>query len=74
LLVIVNLIPGQEERNADHFSEEGRDPLQYACDPLLKISSLLEDGARLTRCENVARLRRPTQPRGSRRSSVGDAW
>jgi processive 1,2-diacylglycerol beta-glucosyltransferase len=61
VLVIVNPIPGQEERNADHFLEEG---VAIRCNTLAtlswKISALLEDGARLDRMrENVARLRRP---------------
>jgi processive 1,2-diacylglycerol beta-glucosyltransferase len=61
VLVIVNPIPGQEERNADHFLEEG---VAIRCNTLAtlswKISVLLEDPARLGRMrENVKRLARP---------------
>jgi processive 1,2-diacylglycerol beta-glucosyltransferase len=60
-LVIVNPIPGQEERNADHFLEEG---VAIRCNTLetlsWKIAGLLNDGARLdVMRENVRRAARP---------------
>jgi processive 1,2-diacylglycerol beta-glucosyltransferase len=59
--VIVNPIPGQEERNSDHLLEEG---VAIRCNnlPVLayKIDRLLADPARLTRMkENALRLARP---------------
>ena len=61
VLVIVNPIPGQEERNADHYLEEG---LAIRCNTLAtlswKISALLEDAPRLERMrESVRRLATP---------------
>ena len=60
VLVIVNPIPGQEERNADHYLEEG---LALRCNNLetlsWKISTLLEDAPRLARMrENVRQFAR----------------
>lgn len=59
--VIVNPIPGQEERNSDHLLEQGA---AIRCNnlPVLawKIDELLDDPARLARMrENVGRLARP---------------
>ncbi|HEY5999194.1 MAG TPA: glycosyltransferase [bacterium] len=55
-LVIVNPIPGQEERNADHFLEEG---VAIRCNNLpalgYKIETLLRDAARLSRMSARAR-------------------
>ncbi len=61
ILVIVNPIPGQEERNADHFLEEGA---AIRCNNLpalaYKIDSLLKDKERLLRMQQaVRRLARP---------------
>lgn len=61
VLVIVNPIPGQEERNSDHFLEEGA---AIRCNNLpalaYKVDSLLGDPGRLSRMkEAVARLARP---------------
>jgi processive 1,2-diacylglycerol beta-glucosyltransferase len=61
VLVIVNPIPGQEERNADHLLEEG---VAIRCNnlPVLayKIDQLLDDPARLAAMQsNVRRLARP---------------
>ena len=61
VMVIVNPIPGQEERNSDHLLEEG---VGIRCNnlPVLahKIDRLLDDAARLeTMRRNVARLSRP---------------
>ncbi len=61
LLVIVNPIPGQEERNSDHLLEEGA---AIRCNnlPVLadKIDRLLDDPARVARMrENVRRLAHP---------------
>ena len=61
VLVVVNPIPGQEERNSDHFLEEG---VAIRCNNLpalaFKIERLLEDGERLARMRQaVARLARP---------------
>lgn len=60
-LVIVNPIPGQEERNSDHFLEEG---VAIRCNNLpalgWKIDALLSDPARLARMrESARRLGRP---------------
>lgn len=56
VLVIVNPIPGQEERNADHYLEEG---LAIRCNNLetisWKISALLEDPRRLARMQEKVR-------------------
>lgn len=61
IFVIVNPIPGQEERNSDHLLEEGA---AIRCNnlPVLagKIDRLLDDPARMARMrENVARMARP---------------
>jgi processive 1,2-diacylglycerol beta-glucosyltransferase len=61
VLVIVNPIPGQEERNSDHLLEEG---VAIRCNnlPVLayKIDRLLDDPARLSAMRaNVRRLARP---------------
>ncbi len=61
ILVIVNPIPGQEERNSDYFLEEGA---AIRCNNLptlaFKIDSLLGDSQRLSRMrEAVARIARP---------------
>ena len=64
VLVIVNPIPGQEERNADHYLEEG---LAIRCNNLAtlswKISSLLEDAPRLDQMRQ--RVRRLAQPKAA---------
>lgn len=59
--VVVNPIPGQEERNSDHLLEEG---VALRCNnlPVLayKIDRLLDDNARLNAMrENARRLARP---------------
>jgi processive 1,2-diacylglycerol beta-glucosyltransferase len=61
VLVIVNPIPGQEERNSDHFLEEG---VGIRCNNLpalaYKIDALLSDQERLSRMQQaVKRLARP---------------
>jgi processive 1,2-diacylglycerol beta-glucosyltransferase len=61
LLVIVNPIPGQEERNSDHLLEDG---VAIRCNnlPVLayKIDRLLEDKSRMTAMRtNVKRIARP---------------
>jgi processive 1,2-diacylglycerol beta-glucosyltransferase len=61
VLVIVNPVPGQEERNSDHFLEEG---VAIRCNNLpalaYKIDSLLDDEERLLRMmQNVKRLAQP---------------
>lgn len=61
ILVIVNPIPGQEERNSDHFLEEG---VAIRCNNLpalaYKIDALLADKERLSRMkESVKRFARP---------------
>ena len=61
VFVIVNPIPGQEERNSDHLLEEG---VAIRCNnlPVLayKVDRLLDDPARFARMEaNVRRLARP---------------
>lgn len=63
--VIVNPIPGQEERNADHLLEQGA---AIRCNnlPVLawKIDGLLDDPARLARMrDNGRRLARPNGAR-----------
>ena len=65
ILVIVNPIPGQEERNSDHLLEEG---VAIRCNnlPVLanKIDHLLDDGKRLTAMRaNVKRMARPNAAR-----------
>jgi processive 1,2-diacylglycerol beta-glucosyltransferase len=61
VLVIVNPIPGQEERNSDHFLEQG---VAIRCNnlPVLayKIDQLLDDSKRLASMRtNVKRFARP---------------
>lgn len=61
VFVVVNPIPGQEERNSDHLLEEGT---ALRCNNLpalaYKIDRLLDDPARLaTMRQNVHRLARP---------------
>jgi processive 1,2-diacylglycerol beta-glucosyltransferase len=61
VFVIVNPIPGQEERNSDHLLEEG---VAIRCNnlPVLayKIDSLLDDPARFSSMQaNTRRLARP---------------
>lgn len=61
VLVIVNPIPGQEERNSDHFLEEG---VGIRCNNLpalaYKIDTLLADRQRLSRMQQaVRRMARP---------------
>lgn len=61
LMVIVNPIPGQEERNSDHLLEEGA---AIRCNNLpalaYKIDRLLADHTRMSAMRaNVARLARP---------------
>ena len=61
ILVIVNPVPGQEERNSDHFLEEG---VAIRCNNLpalpFKIDALLSDKERLSRMQQaVKRLARP---------------
>jgi len=60
--VIVNPIPGQEERNSDHLLEEG---VAIRCNNLpalaYKVNQLLDDKARFARLKaNAGRLARPT--------------
>lgn len=60
-IVVVNPIPGQEERNSDHLLEEGA---AIRCNNLpalaFKIDRLLDDPARLAAMRaNVARIARP---------------
>jgi processive 1,2-diacylglycerol beta-glucosyltransferase len=62
LLLIVNPIPGQEERNSDHLLEEGA---AIRCNNLpvlsFKLDRMLDDAPRLARMkENVRRLARPS--------------
>jgi processive 1,2-diacylglycerol beta-glucosyltransferase len=61
VLVIVNPIPGQEERNSDHFLEEG---VAIRCNNLpalaYKIDHLLSDKERFSKMQQSAkRLARP---------------
>jgi len=61
VLVIVNPIPGQEERNSDHFLEEG---VGIRCNNLpalaYKIDTLLADKGRFSRMQQaVKRMARP---------------
>lgn len=61
IMVVVNPIPGQEERNSDHLLEEGA---AIRCNNLpalaYKIDRLLDDPARMQAMRaNVARLARP---------------
>jgi processive 1,2-diacylglycerol beta-glucosyltransferase len=65
VMVIVNPIPGQEERNSDHLLEEGA---AIRCNNLpalaYKIDKLLDDAPRLEAMRrNVARLARPDAAR-----------
>jgi processive 1,2-diacylglycerol beta-glucosyltransferase len=73
LLVIVNPIPGQEERNSDHLLEEGA---AIRCNnlPVLayKLDRLLDDPARVARMrEQVRRLARPRSAADVARLSLG---
>lgn len=61
VFVIVNPIPGQEERNSDHLLEEG---VAIRCNNLptlaYKVDQLLDDTARFARMQaNVHRMGRP---------------
>lgn len=61
VLIIVNPIPGQEERNSDHYLEEG---VAIRCNNLptlaYKIDKLLDDATRFnTMKENVRKFARP---------------
>jgi processive 1,2-diacylglycerol beta-glucosyltransferase len=61
IMVVVNPIPGQEERNSDHLLEEG---VALRCNnlPVLayKIDRLLDDPVRLAMMRaNIARMARP---------------
>ena len=72
LLLIVNPIPGQEERNSDHLLEEGA---AIRCNNLpvlsFKLDRLLDDASRLARMkENVRRLARPNAARDVVRLSL----
>jgi processive 1,2-diacylglycerol beta-glucosyltransferase len=67
VFVIVNPIPGQEERNSDHLLEEG---VAIRCNNLptlsYKIDRLLDDSSRLaTMKANVERLARPRAAYGT---------
>jgi len=57
VLVIVNPIPGQEERNTDHFLEEG---VAIRCNNIpalaFKIDSLLSDKERFSRMKQAVKL------------------
>ena len=71
-LLIVNPIPGQEERNSDHLLEEGA---AIRCNnlPVLayKLDRLLDDAPRLARMrQSVARLARPHAARDVVRISL----
>ena len=73
LLVIVNPIPGQEERNSDHLLEAGA---AIRCNnlPVLayKLDRLLEDAPRIARMrESVGRLARPNAARDVARIALG---
>ncbi len=56
IMVIVNPVPGQEERNSDHFLEEGA---AIRCNNLpalaYKIDTLLSDRARLSRMKRAVK-------------------
>jgi processive 1,2-diacylglycerol beta-glucosyltransferase len=61
VFVIVNPIPGQEERNSDHLLEEG---VAIRCNNLpalaFKVDALLSDAGRFARMQaNSQRLARP---------------
>jgi processive 1,2-diacylglycerol beta-glucosyltransferase len=61
IMVVVNPIPGQEERNADHLLEEGA---ALRCNNLptiaYKIDCLLDDPARMAAMQkNIRRIARP---------------
>jgi processive 1,2-diacylglycerol beta-glucosyltransferase len=75
IILIVNPIPGQEERNSDHLLEEGA---AIRCNnlPVLayKLDRLLDDAPRLARMrEAVARLARPHAARDVVRISLAVA-
>ena len=72
LFLIVNPIPGQEERNSDHLLESGA---AIRCNnlPVLayKLDRLLDDGPRVARMrESVARLAKPNAARDVVRISL----
>jgi processive 1,2-diacylglycerol beta-glucosyltransferase len=72
LFMIVNPIPGQEERNSDHLLEDGA---AIRCNnlPVLayKLDRLLDDPSRLARMrESVARLAKPNAARDVVRISL----
>lgn len=61
MFVIVNPIPGQEERNSDHLLEQG---VAIRCNNLpalaYKVDRLLDDNARFAAMQaNARRLSRP---------------
>jgi len=61
ILVIVNPVPGQEERNSDHFLEEG---VAIRCNNILvlgpKVDTLINDSKKLNwMYNNVSRYGRP---------------
>lgn len=61
ILIVVNPVPGQEERNSDHFLEEG---IALRCNNLpalgFKIDSLLKDSDKMAAMKkNVQRYARP---------------
>jgi processive 1,2-diacylglycerol beta-glucosyltransferase len=61
VLIVVNPVPGQEERNSDHFLEEG---IALRCNNLpvlgFKIDTLLQDSDRMTAMKsNVKRFAHP---------------
>ncbi len=64
VFMVVNPIPGQEERNADHLLEEGA-ALRCNNLPVLayKIDQLLDDPARLSAMQSAAR--RMARPRAA---------
>ncbi len=73
VFVIVNPIPGQEERNSDHLLEEGA---AIRCNNLpvlaFKLDRLLDDAPRLARMrESVRRLARPHAARDVVRIALG---
>ena len=73
LLVIVNPIPGQEERNSDHLLEQGA-ALRCNNLPVLgyKIDRLLDDPGRMATMRAAARrLAHPDSARDVVRKAVG---
>ncbi len=74
VMVIVNPIPGQEERNSDHLLEEG---VAIRCNNLpalaYKIDALLSDPGRFDRMRQAARrLARPDAARNIVSVALGD--